>query len=57
MLLLGKNTETNLHVERVLFLLIYTVLTKIIGPPHQINVYEKFYFPRKSISPLIYSTI
>ena len=34
-----------------------TVLAKIIEPRHKINVYEKFYFSRKSISPLLYNTI
>ena len=30
---------------------LYTVQAKIIEPPHKTNVYEKFYFSRKSISP------
>ena len=60
-----------LHGKTIQFLLIHlmiticlvfdkkkcTVLAKIIEPRHKINVYEKFYFSRKSISPLIYNTI
>ena len=42
---------------RSLFHIACTVLAKIIEPRHKINVYEKFYFSRKSIFPLLYNTI
>ena len=36
---------------------IYTVLAKIIEPPHKICLYEKFYFSWCTIFSLIYNNI